>query len=287
MTTTDEAATPNAAQRAAWNGARGEHWTTFADTYDAQLATYVVPLLDAAEIEPTSSVLDIGCGCGATTLAAARQAPDGTAVGVDLSAPMIDMARTRAEAQGVSNARFVVADVQTERLADGVDTAISRFGVMFFDDPVAAFTNVAGSLESGGRLAFTSWRSIEHNDWLLVPRDALRSVVPVVDEPPPGAPGPVAFGDPGRVREILDRAGYDAVELEEIAGPVLVGGGLSARECAQFLRGTSLIESALAEVDADTERRALDAIGDALAEHETADGVRLGASAWVVRAIRR
>jgi SAM-dependent methyltransferase len=285
--TTDEAAIPNAGQRAAWNGTRGEHWTAFADTYDAQLATYVVPLLDAAEIEPTSSVLDLGCGCGATTLAAARQAADGTAVGVDLSAPMIDMARTRAEAQEVPNARFVVADVQTERLADGVDTAISRFGVMFFDDPVAAFTNVARSLEPAGRLAFTSWRSIEHNDWLLVPRDALRSVVPVVDEPPPGAPGPVAFGDPDRVRDILGRAGFDAVELEEIAGPVLVGGGLSARECAQFLRGTSLIESALADVDDDTERRALDAIGDALAEHETADGVRLGASAWVVRATRR
>jgi len=287
VTTADEAASANAVQRAAWNGARGEHWTTFADTYDAQLATYVVPLLDAAEIEATSSVLDIGCGCGATTLAAARRAPDGTAVGVDLSAPMLEMARARADSQGVSNARFVVADVQTDRLVEGVDTAISRFGVMFFDDPVAAFTNVARALEPGSRLAFTSWRTIEHNDWLRVSRDALRTVVPVADEPPPGAPGPVAFGDPGRVRSILDESGYGAVELQELAGPVLVGGGLPARECAQFLRGTSMIETALAGVDADTERRALDAIGDALAEHETADGVLLGASAWVVRATRR
>jgi SAM-dependent methyltransferase len=287
VTTADGEAPANAVQRAAWNGARGEHWITFAETYDAQLAPYVVPLLDAAGIEPKSSVLDIGCGCGATTLAAARRAPDGSAVGVDLSEPMVDMARARADGQGVSNARFVVADVQTDRLDDGVDTAISRFGVMFFEDPVAAFSNVARSLVPGGGLAFTSWRAIEHNDWLRVPRDALRTVVPVVDEPPPGAPGPVAFGDPGRVRTILDESGYEAVELEELAGPVLIGGGLSARECVQFLRGTSMIEAALSGVDADTERRALDSVGDALAEHETADGVLLGASAWVVRATRR
>ena len=138
-------------------------------------------MLAAAAIAPGDRVLDIGCGCGNTTLAAARAAgPDGSAHGVDLSVPMTDLGRQRAEQERV-NATFEVADAQTHPFKAGAfDVAVSRFGVMFFDDPVAAFTNIAGALRPGGRLAFVCWQDLMVNDWMLVPGADTRSAAPGV-----------------------------------------------------------------------------------------------------------
>lgn len=276
----------NEAQRAAWDGPRGDHWAKYADAYDAQLAPYVAPLIDAAALTPTSRVLDIGCGCGAVTLAAARAAPDADTVGVDLSEAMLDLARRRAEAQGVRNARFRRADVQDKDLDGPFDAAISRFGVMFFDDPVAAFNNVASALVPGGRVAFVCWRSIEHNEWLQVPRDALATVVPLPPDQSPAAPGPSAFGDADRVREILGAAGFETPTFTELTDAVQIGGGLDADAAVDFVRGTSLIQHVLDDVDEDTERRALDALRAAIAPHAGPDGAPLGAAAWLVTTTR-
>src|SRR6188768_125250 len=164
----------------AWNGDSGQRLAEEADRRDRVLAPFAEVLLDAAGLSLGERVLDIGCGCGATTLAAARAVGrDGQAVGADLSAPMLGVARSRAERAGLPNAAFAVADAQTDDLAAlgrderrPYDLAISRFGVMFFDDPPAAFANIRAAVRPGGRLAFVCWGPLPHQEWLTVPLGA-------------------------------------------------------------------------------------------------------------------
>jgi SAM-dependent methyltransferase len=168
-------------------------------------------VLETAAARPGQRVCDIGCGGGSLTIALARQvAPDGEAVGIDLSAPLLALARRRAE--GVAAARFVQADVQTSRLDEPpFDLAVSQFGVMFFDEPLAAFAAVRRLLTAGGRLVFACWQGVEENPWHM--GTALRPLLPPPPLPPPGKSpvGPFAFGDDEYVREILESAGFGPV----------------------------------------------------------------------------
>ena len=150
-----------------WNGDEANHWVTHQQRYDAMLAPFTDHLLAAARVATPDRVLDVGCGCGATTLAAQ---PAGTAVGLDLSAVMVQAARRRAAEERLANVSFVAGDGQTYPFpGGGFDMAISRFGVMFFDDPVAAFANLAGGLVPGGRLVFVCWQELARNPHILVP----------------------------------------------------------------------------------------------------------------------
>src|SRR5207245_420606 len=148
--------------------------------YDRQLAPFAAAVLGAARITSSERVLDIGCGCGRTTILAAQHAAE--AIGVDISAPMLECARAEAEERSVANVRFERADMQSRTFEPNTfDVAISRFGVMFFDDPVTAFGNVARALSPGGRLAFVCWQDLGHNEWLLVPGMAAAQHVPLPD----------------------------------------------------------------------------------------------------------
>jgi SAM-dependent methyltransferase len=155
----------NEAQREHWNSDEAGHWVVAQDRYDRQLEQFGDAVLAAAKIHPDDRVLDIGCGSGTTTLMAAPTAA--AAVGVDISEPMLDLARRRASDAGTSNARFVLGDAQIDDLGGAFDVAISRFGVMFFDDPAAAFGNIASALAPGGRLVFVCWQGLDRNEWLL------------------------------------------------------------------------------------------------------------------------
>ena len=165
----------NTDQYAAWNGESGQRWIADADRRDRIMTPIADALLDTARLGPGDHVLDIGCGCGATTLSAARAvAPTGEANGLDLSAPMLDVARRRADAAGLTNVHFEQADAQTHRLPGGAfDVTISRFGTMFFADPGAAFANLALALRPDGRLCIATWQPLEANDWLAIPGAAL------------------------------------------------------------------------------------------------------------------
>ena len=157
--------TANQDQRDAWNGDSGQRWVADADHRDAIHAPVAEALIAAAHLTAGEDVLDIGCGCGATTLAAGRDATPGTATGIDLSAPMLDIARHRADAADDATVSYLEADAQTHPFAPGAyDVAISRFGTMFFDDPVAAFANVAHGVRPGGRLCFATWQPLEANE---------------------------------------------------------------------------------------------------------------------------
>lgn len=277
----------NANQAEYWNSEESEHWVAHADRYDVMLGGYVEPILGAADLAPDARVLDIGCGSGATTIAAARVTTGGDVLGVDLSRPMLANARARAAAVGLTNVGFEHRDAQVAPFPpESRDAVISRFGVMFFEDPVAAFTNIAGALRPGGRVAFACWKELLANEWMLVPGMAVAAHAPLPELGEPGAPGPFAFGDPDRVREILEAAGLRSVEITAVDDPLLLGGHGTAGEAVEFLRGTGMARTLLADVDPDLAERALDSVREALVPFETPDGVRLGAGAWLVTAQR-
>ena len=268
-----------------WNGDEARHWIDEQDRYDRQLAPFATELLRTAAIGPADRVLDIGCGCGGTTMIAARDAAD--ARGFDISAPMLDHARTRAAAVGVANVQFERGDVQTHPFEPGsFDVAISRFGVMFFDDASAAFTNIARALRPGGRLAFVCWQDLGRNDWLLVPGMAAAQHVPLPELGPPGGPGMFSLAEPDLVRVLLQSAGFVDIDITAFEVPMLVAGGGSVDETLEFLLATGIGHATLAQADDGPAALAVDAVREALAPHHDHDGVRLGAATWVVRARR-
>jgi len=277
--------TPNASQAEHWNAEEALHWVRQQADYDTTLRPLGDRMLAAAAIEPGDRVLDIGCGCGDTTIAAARAAaPDGSALGVDLSVPMTDVARQRASKEGVA-ATFEVGDAQVKPFAPAsFDVAVSRFGVMFFDDPVAAFANVAKALRADGRLAFVCWQDLLVNDWMLVPGAAIAEHIPLPDLGPPGAPGPFAFADPERVRSVLASAGFDGIEVASVRESLLVGGGPTVDGTVAFLRSSGMGQTLLADAPPDAVEKGIAAVRNALEPFATPEGVRLDGVAWVVTA---
>ena len=263
----------------------GERWAEQEERYDATVRRHSRRLLAAARISADDRVLDIGCGCGETTRAAARLAVSGLALGVDLSARMLARARERARVEGLTNVQFEQADAQVYPFEPGAfDLAISRFGVMFFADPVAAFRNIGRALRPGGRLALLSWQELKNNEWLLALREAL-AMGRTLPEPPVGAPGPFGLADPDTVRRILIEAGFGEIDLDEVHEPVCFGS--DAEDAFGFGRTTGPVKGLLDDLDEPTAARALEALRATLAAHETPEGVLFDSRAWLITARRR
>jgi SAM-dependent methyltransferase len=272
----------NAEQAKAWDGDEGAYWAAHAEHFDRTVAAYHLPFMDAAEIGTGEQVLDIGCGTGQTTRAAARRAPDGGALGVDLSAEMIALARRLATAEGLGNARFDQVDAQIYPFGEGAfDVAISRTGAMFFGDPHAAFTNIARALRGGGRLALLSWQPLPANEWVAELTAALAAGRDR-PAPPPEAPGPFALADPVRVRQLLTGAGFTSIEVNPMQAPMWFGA--DPGDGHAFALG--LLGWMLEGLDEDRRTRALDALRATIAAHTTADGVIYNSGAWLIRAQR-
>ena len=181
-----------------WNGRPGGVWVTEAERFDAMLAPFGHRLLRAAALKPGDGVLDVGCGNGAVSCEADQLVrPGGGVTGLDLSAPMLAVARQRAEEQGMDVA-FLQGDAQTAPFDEQFDVVVSRFGVMFFDDPVAAFANLAKGTRPGGRLCFVCWQEMLANEWIAVPAMAVVAHVGIPELPEPGVPGPFALADAAR-----------------------------------------------------------------------------------------
>jgi len=276
----------NTAQAEHWNtGDAVDHWVANQDRYDRMNAPFAAMILDAARLGPGADVLDVGCGCGGTTLAAARLVTPGQAVGLDLSGPMLARASARAEAAGLGNAEFRLGDAQVQPLEPArFGTVLSRFGVMFFADPVAAFANIRAATRPAGRLTFVCWQPLAANEWLLVPRAALAEHVPPGGFGSGDGPGMFAFADPDRIRPVLAGAGWRDVTVTARQTPILVGGGGSVDEAVEFLRTATVGRTMLAGAGPGTAARALASLRDALAQHADAEGVRLGAAVWLVQA---
>jgi SAM-dependent methyltransferase len=269
-----------------WNSsATVEDWVVGQAAHDAMLAPFTQMILDAATLTSGEHVLDVGCGCGAPTLAAARAVAPGAAHGVDLSAPMLDRARRDAARAGLANVEFEQADVQVHPFAPAsFDAVISRFGIMFFADPVAAFANLRRAVRSDGRVAFACWQAIVANPWFGIPRSAAIEHVPSPPAVPAGAPGPFAFADPERPRQVLHDAGWHDIDIASRETSLLLGGPGPLDHTMEFLRTGSMGRTLLTGVDTRTATRALDAVREALAPFTEAEGVRLGAAVWLVTA---
>lgn len=280
----------NQEQREYWNGSDSHEWIVEADRYDAMLAPYGETVLDAAELTGGEHVLDVGCGGGATTLGAAARVGasdgdgDGDAVGFDISAPMLEVARTRASARGISNARFMLGDAQTDALGGPYDIAISRFGIMFFADPVAAFANLRSALAPGGRVALLCWRPMLDNEWIVVPTAAALEHVPPPEPPPPNSPGPFRFGEEGSLGAALAAAGFTEVTSDAVDGPMLVGGPGSFDDAYDFLKGSGITRRVLSDAPDEAKTQAFAAMRDALLPFATDEGVRMNGAMWLVRA---
>ena len=275
----------NIEQAEAWNNEEGQHWAAHQNRYDAMSGAFTEHLLGAAAITETDTVLDIGCGNGQTTRLAAQRASRGRAVGLDLSAPMLERAAATAAGEGIANVTFEQGDAQVQPLPSAAfDVAISRFGVMFFADPVAAFANVGAAIRPGGRLAFVCWQDLARNEWLMVPAGAALAFVELPDLGGPGAPGPFSLAEPDRIEAILGDAGFADVHVDSVDAPMRLGA--DAADAVEFLRGTGMARALLDKADPPTVARALDAVGEALRPHEQADGLYLTGTAWLVTAAR-
>ncbi len=267
-----------------WNGAAGQKWVDQSDRLDAMLAQYADGVLDAAAIQPGERALDVGCGAGALTLGATARA-GGTAgsLGVDVSAPLLALARKRAADAG-SPATFEQADASTYASDDPLDLIISRFGVMFFDEPDAAFANIRAQVRSGGRLAFMCWQALTLNDWAFAP---FQAALPLLKEAPPTpdptAPGPFAFADKDRVASILTKAGWQNVSIEPFETDIQLPGE-TVETSAQFMLQLGPLSRLIAEQNLDAQT-ILDAVMDRLAGHTQSDGrVTMKSACWLVQA---
>jgi SAM-dependent methyltransferase len=274
----------NTDQASSWDGPEGDYWRKNEARYNRMLRVYSERLLAAARIQSGERVLDVGCGCGDSSCAAARAASPGAVLGGDLSAGMLARARERAAAEGLRNLSFEQADAQVHPFAaEAFDVILSRFGVMFFADPLAAFRNLGRALPRDGRITLLTWRGAQHNEWIREIRGTLAGGPPKV--PPSGAPGPLDLSEPESVKPILSNAGFGEIAFTETSERLRYGE--TAGEAFDFIRGTPLVEDVLSEMDPPARMRALDALRALLERHQSAEGVCFQSSAWIVTARRR
>lgn len=277
--------TTNSDQYDAWNGESGNRWVANADRRDHVLAPIADLILDHARIAIGENVLDVGCGCGATSIAAGRATgPTGTVIGVDLSAPMLDVARQRLATSEADDVNFVHADAQTVQLDTRFEVAISRFGTMFYADPVAAFTNIGAHLRPAGRLCIATWQPLTANPWLVVPGVALLQYGTLPDGADANDPGMFAQSDRTVITTTLQSAGFINIGCEPCTVPLTFGETVD--NAVEYLADSGPGRAVLETVPIDLRHRALAAVRDVLARHAADGAVTLDAGIWITTAER-
>jgi len=215
----------NSQQIMEWNGAMGQRWATMQREIDGIVVPFGDAALKVASPQAGERVVDVGCGCGDTSIEIARTVGTaGAVLGVDVSQPMLDVARSRGELAELANLSFCEGDASNVALPPNTDLLYSRFGVMFFSDPPQAFAHMRKALRAQGRCVFVCWRTPRENSWATTPLSAARAAMGATPAPgDPNAPGPFAFADDQRVRDILTKAGFDAISMTRFDAPVFLG----------------------------------------------------------------
>lgn len=269
-------------QIAFWNGPSGQKWADDADRMDSMMASAAEVTLAAAAPRPGESVLDIGCGSGGTALMLADAVgPDGRVIGLDISGPMLAVARRRAEGRG--NLRFIEADATTHSFTPAsIDLVFSKFGVMFFADPIASFANIRKAMKPGGRLAFLCWRTMKENPFATIPIGVALRYLPPPAPADPFAPGPFAFADAERTRGILERAGFAAPKVAAFDSSMIFGDtpASAAEEGIRIGPAARLLADASEEV----KRKIVADLTVEYAKLMTPRGVSVPIHCWVVTA---
>ena len=269
-------------QIAYWNGAAGGTWADDQERTDILLAPVQEAAIAHARVQTGETVLDVGCGCGTTSIELAKLVGSkGQVIGLDVSAPMVERARQRSV--GIGNLHYVHADAAMHSFTHPVaDLLFSRFGVMFFGDPRAAFANMRKALKPGARVVFACWRKLPENPWMLVPLQAAYQHVPPLPKPGPEDPGPTSFGDPDRVTRILTGAGFAPPRLTpvDVMLDIATGRGLD-EAVAQTLRIGPTSRALQVQPPAMVAKVA-QSVRAALAPHAKGDSVPLAGAIWLV-----
>jgi SAM-dependent methyltransferase len=277
---------PNAEQIQYWNEHAGPKWVALQRLIDSQIEPLGRMAMERGEISAGERVIDVGCGCAGTSLEIARRVgSSGEVLGIDISGPMLERARSAAAEAGIRHARFEHIDAQTGTFeTESFDVLFSRFGVMFFANPPAAFANLRSALRAGARLSFVCWQAIQENAWMLVPMGAALQHLPPPPIPAPDAPGPFAFADPDRVRRILSGAGFEDVQLESIRETLTVGGTGSLDEAVDFLLQMGPTSRILRDSDPALTPKVAASVRQALEPYYGEEGLRMPSAAWIVTA---
>jgi SAM-dependent methyltransferase len=276
---------PNADQITYWNARAGNTWASMQKRLDAQIGSIGLKAMDALALAEGQRVIDIGCGCGTTSFEVARRVgAAGHVTAVDISKPMLDVARHDAERDHVCNVTFLEADAQTYAFAPAsYDALYSRFGVMFFIDPVAAFTNLLSALQpKSGRLAFVCWRPLKENPWMAIPVKAAMQHLPPQEPPDPLAPGPYAFADAERVKRILTEAGFGEIAASPHDQKVKLG---VLDQAVEHCTRVGPLSRHLLEYP-DAVAPVMETLRKTLAEHMSDGLVQMDSAVWIFTARR-
>ena len=277
----------NEQQTEFWSGSGGEYWVVNQQQMDTMLEPLGAQALARIDLNNVHHVLDIGCGTGSTTLDIAARLPDGARVtGADLSVPMTDYARSRLAPEGVSNADFMTCDLQLDKLDPGkFDAAFSRFGVMFFDQPVVGFSNIRSAMKSGAPLAFVCWQTPRENLWHSLAVATAKKFIEMPAAPEPRAPGPFAFADTDYVTAILTDSGFGDIVIEPHTQTVELFSGQDVRDAAEnFARINPIISAFMTEAGDDKAEPLIDGLADALAPYHQNGALHFPSATWLVSA---
>jgi SAM-dependent methyltransferase len=278
--------TDNSEQIAEWNGALGQRWVAMQREIDRIVVPFGDAALKIAAPQPGERVIDIGCGCGDTSLNIARiVGKAGAVLGIDVSTPMLEVARSRAALADCAHLAFREGDASEAELPANTDLLFSRFGVMFFSQPTQALSHLRGSLRAGGRCVFVCWRAPRDNAWAMVPLSAARAAMGVTPAPAdPNAPGPFAFADEQRLRAILSSAGFGAVDVQRFDAMLFLGA--TPRSAAEAAVQVGAVSRFVREVGVERLPIILEAVERALGPLAATDGhVSLSGSTWIVSVI--
>ena len=275
----------NTKQKEFWSGAGGDVWVNKQREMDIMLNPLGQKAIDKLELGSQKTVLDIGCGCGATTFEIAKSNPEGQVIGIDISIPMLNQASLCSAEMSISNTDFRVKDVQTDKLeSEYFDVAFSRFGVMFFEDPFEAFENIYQALKHDGQLSFVCWQNASLNPWQSLSIQVIKEYLDL-PAPPPKSPGPFAFEDKEYIEEILSESNFKEIKIDDNQEEIVMFSGKSVREaCEDYLTINPVVTEMLKSSGDDLRETILTALMEKFSSYHKDDGLHFPSATWIVTA---
>ena len=275
----------NIKQKQFWSGAGGDVWVDKQREMDIMLNPLGERVIQGLDLKEETKILDIGCGCGATTLEIAKIVNQGEVIGVDISEPMLERATQTASDMALTNISYQVKDVQVDEMPNNYfDIAFSRFGVMFFEDPFEAFNNINHSLKDDGQLSFVCWQHASLNPWQSLSIQVIKEFLDL-PAPPPKSPGPFAFEDKSYIEEILNASGFRDIEIKDNQEDIIMFSGKSIREaCEDYLTINPVVTEMLKNSPSELREEILEALIGKFSNYHKDDGLLFPSATWIVTA---
>jgi ubiquinone/menaquinone biosynthesis C-methylase UbiE len=275
----------NIKQKQFWSGAGGDVWVDKQREMDIMLNPLGERVIQGLDLKEETKILDIGCGCGATTLEIAKLVNQGEVFGVDISEPMLERATQTASDMALTNISYQVKDVQVDEMPNNYfDIAFSRFGVMFFEDPFEAFNNINHSLKDDGQLSFVCWQHASLNPWQSLSIQVIKEFLDL-PAPPPKSPGPFAFEDKSYIEEILNASGFRDIEIKDNQEDIVMFSGKSIREaCEDYLTINPVVTEMLKNSPSELREEILEALIGKFSNYHKDDGLLFPSATWIVTA---